>query len=159
MSKPVAGIQYKRIVAPVDGSEASKRAAEQAIHIAKIDGASLTFLHVVEDIKEGGVISLREKFGDVSLVEAYKNARIEAANNVIDPLLKSAAGAGINAEKEIMIAGGESEAGAIIKHAEENKADLIVIGAKGYSKFERIFVGSVTSSIVNAAKCQVLIVR
>lgn len=158
MAKGGAGA-YKKIVAAVDGSPASIRAANQAIHIAKTDGAELAILHVVEDIKQGGVIGLRARYGDTDLVQAFKNVRTESADKIVTPIVKSAADAGVKAKKEILVDEGESEAGAITKYAERHGADLIVLGSTGRSKFERLLVGGVANKIVNAAKCQVLIVR
>jgi nucleotide-binding universal stress UspA family protein len=155
----VSSAAYKKIVAAVDGSPTSMRAANQAIHIAKMDGAELTVIHIIEDVKQGGAIGLRAKYGDIKLVEAFRNVRTESANKLLSPIIESAIDAGIKAKSEILVDEGESEAGAITRYAEKHGADLIVLGSKGRSKFERLLVGGVTGKIVNAAKCQVLIVR
>ena len=45
----------------------------------------------------------------------------------------------------------------IIKEAKKN--DLIVIGSKGSTALERIFLGSVTENVAHHASCPVMIVR
>ena len=45
----------------------------------------------------------------------------------------------------------------IIKEAEKN--DLIVIGSKGSTALERMFVGSVIENVAHHASCLVMIVR
>ena len=52
-----------------------------AIHLAKVDNAKVTALNVIEDIKQGGAIGLQAKYGKVSIVEAFKNARRDSAKN------------------------------------------------------------------------------
>lgn len=47
----------------------------------------------------------------------------------------------------------------IIKIADAENIDLIVIGSTGKSKLERIFVGSVAQGVISNAKCSVLLVR
>ena len=47
----------------------------------------------------------------------------------------------------------------ILEVAEEEGADLIVIGSSGKSGFDRFILGSVSDKVVNAAKCPVLVVH
>ena len=47
----------------------------------------------------------------------------------------------------------------IVETAEEINADMIVIGSHGYKKWERLLLGSVSSSVVHHAPCSVMVVR
>lgn len=47
----------------------------------------------------------------------------------------------------------------IVETAEETKTDLIVVGSHGYSRWERLLLGSVSQSVVQHAPCSVLVVR
>ena len=47
----------------------------------------------------------------------------------------------------------------IVETAEEWLADLIVVGSHGYSRWERLLLGSVSDSVVHHAPCSVLVVR
>ncbi len=47
----------------------------------------------------------------------------------------------------------------IVETAEEIGADLIILGSHGYKRWERLLLGSVSSSVVNHAHCSVLVVR
>jgi nucleotide-binding universal stress UspA family protein len=47
----------------------------------------------------------------------------------------------------------------IAHYAKEWKADLIVVGASDKSRLERLFVGSVSRSVVEHAPCSVLVVK
>ena len=47
----------------------------------------------------------------------------------------------------------------IVEMAEQISADLIVMGSHGYNRWERLLLGSVSSSVVHHAPCSVLVVR
>ncbi|MEM4971782.1 MAG: universal stress protein, partial [Sulfolobales archaeon] len=47
----------------------------------------------------------------------------------------------------------------IVKVAEENKADLIVVGSRGLSTFRRLILGSVSRRVINKSKIPVLVVK
>ncbi|MGD9561165.1 MAG: universal stress protein [Pyrinomonadaceae bacterium] len=47
----------------------------------------------------------------------------------------------------------------IVETAEEWEATLIVVGSHGYSRWERLLLGSVSNSVVHHAPCSVLVVR
>lgn len=47
----------------------------------------------------------------------------------------------------------------IVDDAKQFGADLIVVGSHGYGFLERIFLGSVSNSVVHHAHCSVLVVR
>ena len=47
----------------------------------------------------------------------------------------------------------------IVETAEATHPDIIVLGSHGYSRWERLLLGSVSDSVVHHAPCSVLIVR
>lgn len=47
----------------------------------------------------------------------------------------------------------------IVETAEQIGVDLIILGSHGYSRWERLLLGSVSDSVVHHAHCSVLIVR
>ena len=47
----------------------------------------------------------------------------------------------------------------IVKHIEANRDDLLVIGSRDLTKSERLYLGSVSESLLRHAPCSVLIVR
>jgi nucleotide-binding universal stress UspA family protein len=48
---------------------------------------------------------------------------------------------------------------AILRHAEENEVDLIVVGTAGRTGLKRMLLGSVAETVVRQAPCSVLVVR
>ena len=157
MSTPVV---IKKILVPVDGSDLSFKAAAYAIHLAKADNAEVMALNVVEDIKQGGAIGLQAKYGNVSLVDAFRKARKESAEQWMNKISQDAKSQGVNFKKEIIDDEDvSSEAGVITKFAQQNNFDLIVIGSKGRSNLEKFLMGGVTNRVVNSAQIPVLVVR
>jgi nucleotide-binding universal stress UspA family protein len=157
MSTPIV---IKKILVPVDGSDLSFKAAAYAIHLAKADNAEVMVLNVVEDIKQGGAIGLQAKYGNVSLVDAFRKARKESAEQWMNKISQDAKSQGVNFKKEIIDDEDvSSEAGVITKFAQQNNFDLIVIGSKGRSKLEKFLMGGVTNRVVNSAQIPVLVVR
>jgi len=47
----------------------------------------------------------------------------------------------------------------IVKHVERDHADLLVIGSRELTKSERLYLGSVSESLLRHAPCSILIVR
>jgi nucleotide-binding universal stress UspA family protein len=157
MSAPIV---LKKILVPIDGSDLSFRAAEYAVHLARTEKAEVTALNVVEDIKQGGAIGLQAKYGNVSLVDAFRKVRKDSAEKWIDKIREVAYSQGVAFKGEIVDDEDiTSESGVITEYAQKNNFDLIVIGSKGRSKLERLLMGGVTNSVVNNAKTSVLVVR
>ncbi|HET7643180.1 MAG TPA: universal stress protein [Nitrososphaeraceae archaeon] len=150
---------FKKILFAFDGSNASTKAVKYAIHLALLENSDLIFIHVIENIKQGGVIGLRAKYGDMKLVNAYTKTRIKNAQEWIKPIEKSAKDKGIKTRVEILEDDSNSLIGFLITFAEKNKVDLIVIGTRGISKFKRLLMGSVASGIVHHSKCPVLLIK
>lgn len=153
-------IVIKKILVPIDGSDLSFKAAAYAIHLAKVDNAKVTGLNVIEDIKQGGAIGLQAKYGNVSIVEAFKTVRRDSAQQWMSKIEKEAKSQGVPFRGEIVDdTDSSSEAGVITDYAQRNDFDLIVIGSKGRSKLKRLLTGGVSSAVVNSARIPVLVVR
>ena len=153
-------VAIKKILVPVDGSDLSFKAAQYAIHLAKVDNAEITTLNVVEDIKQGGAIGLQAKYGNVSLVDAFRKVRKDSAEQWMNKISQEAKSQGVTFKSEIIDdEDATSEAGVITGYAEQHNFDLIVIGSKGRSRLGRLITGGVTNAVVNSAKTPVLVVR
>jgi nucleotide-binding universal stress UspA family protein len=157
LSSSVSSI--KKILVPVDGSSASVKALQYAIHLAELEArdAELIALHVLEDIKQGGAIGLQAKYGNVRLVEGFKKARREAALEWLKQIEEAAKKKGIRFKSEIL--DGDSKVETIIDYANENSVDLIVIGSRGLTGLKRLLLGSVANAVVSNAPCPVMVVR
>ncbi|MEM2759279.1 MAG: universal stress protein [Nitrososphaerales archaeon] len=151
-------LKIKKILLAMDGSEASFNASKYAIHLAKIEGAELILLHVLENIKQGGVIGLRARYGDIKIVKGYLQYSEKLAKQWMNKVEEVASSNGVHLKKEVIL-DQSSKAEEILQYAEKNKVDIIVIGTKGLTTFKKLIIGSVANAIVGNAKCPVLVVK
>lgn len=91
--------------------------------------------------------------------ELEKTARENAAKIVADAAEKLRAfteGVGAGVSTDVLFGSPDSR---IVETAEDWGADLIVVGSHGYSRWERLLLGSVSDSVIHHAPCSVLVVR
>lgn len=134
----------KSIVLAYDGSGAAKRALERTAELA--DGAAVTVVSAVHVLPAMGRAMAAI---DQDEVEERRGELEEAAS-----FLKSK---GITPQTVELRAPDVGEA--VVDHAKEGGADLIVVGSSDKSVAERIMLGSVSSKVVHEAPCDVLVVR
>lgn len=151
-------MSIKKILVPIDGSETSFKAANYAVNLAKMAAAELIPLNIIEDVKQGGAIGLQAKYGNVSIVEAFKKTRKQTAEEWLRKIENAAEKLGVKAKSTILDSEGKNEKKLIIEYARKNGIDLIVIGSKGRSRFKGPWVGGFTSSILHQTSIPVLVV-
>jgi nucleotide-binding universal stress UspA family protein len=95
-------------------------------------------MHVVEDVKQGDVIGLRTKYGDIKMVEGFGRAKEQSAQEFIQPIKEQAKKAGLNIKTEIIAAQGRSVIKAIVNYTKRNNIDLIVMGGGDLSKIHLV---------------------
>jgi nucleotide-binding universal stress UspA family protein len=148
-----------KILVPIDGSKSSMRAASAVIELARRYGSvEVIALHVV-DINP--TFRLFAKYG-FNYSEYEKDAREKARSGTVDwfsEIKQNAESHNIRFRSEVTDNSSASVVGEIVKFAEKEKVDLIVIGTKGQSEFEKLLLGSVTSGVSVYAPCSVLIVK
>ncbi len=136
--------RIKKILVPLDGSENSSRGLDKAIYLAKEHEAGLYFIHVVHHVpkKEGEII--KEKGMPLDTPTFMLEAEMLAKKNSIVS----------NGRVLLGDAGHE-----IVEYADTHDIDLIVIGARGLSTFKKIFLGSVSSYVMQKARTAVMVVK
>jgi nucleotide-binding universal stress UspA family protein len=137
---------FRRILLAYDGSTAAAKAAELALDLAVRYSAQLLVVGVARP----------PEFGDDVETEAVIENSRAYHERLLGPLRQRAAVAGVDASFAVKV-GHPTEQ--IIAEAERAHADLIVIGHRGKTLFERIRLGSVSKQVVQYAECPVLVVR
>jgi nucleotide-binding universal stress UspA family protein len=144
---------FTRIVVGTDGSETAGEAVRQAVDLAKMAGAQLSIVSAYAPLSERQV--KEEALAAPADVQHEIGPR-ENVNLVLNAAAASAKAEGI----EVQIHPVEGDpAEAILKVAEETKADLIVVGNKGMTGARRFLLGSVPNKVSHHAPCSVIIVR
>ena len=138
----------KKVLAPVDGSDCSKKALDMAIAIAKESHAKLTILEVIEEF--GPLPGFYDAApSDVDRVKWISEQRFEE----VHPLIEEE-----NVDWDRIVTEGYP-ADKICEIAETGNYDLIVLGSKGRSAFSRFLLGSISDRVVHHAHCSVCIVK
>jgi nucleotide-binding universal stress UspA family protein len=144
-------IEIRRILCPVDFSDSSRRAVDQAMAIARWYGASVTALHVFPmppvAASPTGPIML-----EPVLLTAEMRQQLLAS---VRQMLATEAAPGVATDA---VLGEGAPAAGILDQATRMNADLIVIGTHGRSGFDRVLLGSVTEKVLRKATCPVLTV-
>jgi nucleotide-binding universal stress UspA family protein len=139
-----ARMRFQRIFCGVDFSPGSLAAFRAAIETARLHSGVLHLFHAIE--------ARPAVPGDVMLTI------VERANAAMAQLIESEQAAldGLPLTTEVTSGRAFVE---IIERASEWQADLIVIGAKGITSLEEVFVGGTAEAVTRAGPCSVLIVR
>jgi len=177
----------KRILVAVDGSSQARKALSEASKIAVCFGATLEIVHVLmhrrpseefqrmaeiehllpripqERLPDTGVqpgtvflgpfatpAAARRRVDDLALIEALGETVLEDAR-------ERAEEAGVRNVHVATLDGDEAEA--VVEHAEQTGADLIVAGSRGLGRLKGLVLGSVSRKIATHAKMSVLIAR
>jgi nucleotide-binding universal stress UspA family protein len=145
---------YERILVPVDGSATSNAGLIEATKLAKLTGARVRLLHVIDDMPfmmaAGGfgamtvdVLDSLKTAGEAILQEA--RARVETSGVVVSSVLLDSNGGRLCDQ--------------VIEQADSWGADLLVLGTHGRRGVRRMLLGSDAEQIVRTATIPVLLVR
>jgi nucleotide-binding universal stress UspA family protein len=144
---------FSRIVVGTDGSETAKQAVREATQLAKQTGASLDIVSAYDPVPPSRL--REERLEAPTDIEHAVNPQ-EDVNAILAEAQSEVGGSGV--EVRIFPRQGEP-ADAILDVAEEQDADLIVVGNKGMTGAKRFLLGSVPNKVSHHAPCSVLIVR
>jgi nucleotide-binding universal stress UspA family protein len=142
---------YKRILIATDGSDRSKKAAEEGVELAKALGAQVVALNVVNEVVVASAV--RQLGADRKEVESKLKT---AGQKAVDEIKKMGDAAGVKVDTVIRIG---APANDVIDVAGAEKADLIVMGSHGESGASKLLIGSVVQKVLYWATIPVLVVR
>jgi nucleotide-binding universal stress UspA family protein len=144
---------FNRIVVGTDGSETAEEAVKTAVELAKVSKAKLEIVSAYEPVPQQRLKDEGEGIsGDVSHAV---NPRED-----VQFVLDKAAAVAKKAKVDVVTHPREGDpADAILDVAEENDADLVMVGNKGMTGARRFLLGSVPNKISHHAPCDVWIVK
>jgi nucleotide-binding universal stress UspA family protein len=144
---------FNRIVVGTDGSETATDAVKTAVELAKISKAKLEIVSAYEPVPQQ---RLKEEGEGISGDVAYAVNPREDVNFILE---KAAAEAKKSKVDVVTHAREGDPADAILDVAEENNADLVLVGNKGMTGARRFLLGSVPNKISHHSPCDVWIVK
>ncbi len=145
---------FKNILIPTDGSELSQRAVRIAVDLAKLHQARITGVHVIPDYHL--LIAYEGAFDPVTEERIEEEAKTRA-DNYLAFVRKSAAAAGVPCDTACETS--DHPYDAILKTAESQGCDLIVMTSHGRKGLAAVLLGSETRKVLTHARIPVLIVR
>lgn len=146
-------LQLRRILLPTDFSGCANYALPYAAAIARAVKATVICVNVVEPIVPA--------VGYTGMVEAMPIAEMseqmeDSAERELPDVMSCEELRGLKVEEVI----GHGDAAAeIVRVAEEQNVDLIVISSHGRTGLGRIIFGSTAEAVVRHARCPVLVVK
>ncbi len=144
---------YRHLLVPTDGSSASEVAVRHAMALAKDQGARVTGLHVI--------LPFHVFAYDVEMVESTQStymAQAQArAGRYLAAIDKAAKELGVDCE--MLTVAAEHPYDAIIRTAEAQRCDLIVMSSHGRSGVRAMLLGSETQKVLTHSSLPVLVLR
>lgn len=137
---------YDVILVPTDGSEASRRAAEEAFRIARETGATVHAVYVIDESASSLLLSDRPM---ADLLEALT----EKGEDAVEAIADHADGVEVVTD----VIRGMRIHEAILDYAADHGADLVAMGTHGRQGIEHL-LGSTTERVTAQSSIPVLVV-
>lgn len=143
-----------RILIATDGSRYSNMAVDYGVTMAKKLGYDIIGLYVI-NMKSLEIYAL-EHHDNISGYEAENERLKKEGETALGHMSSRCAEQGVKVSTSIA-RGYPAED--ILKLAESEKVDMIIVGNLGKTNLEYMFMGSVSETVVKRAPCPVLVVR
>jgi nucleotide-binding universal stress UspA family protein len=140
------GSPFRKLLVGFDGSAQAEKAAETAISLARATDAHVTLFAVARPPEPATSVEVHAMLDDAR--EHFQQAFLK--------FQEKAKGQGVALETEIGIG---HPAEQIIRKAEASHADLILLGRRGMSRFEKWILGSISERVLRYAHCPVMVIR
>ena len=137
---------FPRILFAHDGGMLAERALVYLEHVARVEQAEVTVLHVYQ---------LPERYATVEGYEALRAQYEVIGNEIVDDAVAQLQEREVNARG--LVLPGDS-ARVILETAVQEEVSLIVIGTRGPANMAELVLGSVSVEVLRHAPCPVLVV-
>ena len=141
---------YKKMLVPLDGSELAEVVFDYAKELAGRLDLDLTLLNVVET-SEGSLPPMNRAYIEGAVETVQRNSVQLQEKTRTEPASKA-----VKAQCELVVGHPAEE---ILRYADENSIDLILMATHGRSGVKRWALGSVADKVLRASKVPVWLVR
>jgi len=161
-------IDVKKILFATDLSETARHAVKYACSIGNKYDAQVHTIHVVPDVLDeyssGTGIDLsgsvdKKKWNEFNQknIETAKAAIRERMRITSQKVLKEIPHCPLSEDRTIVLAG--NPVNEIVRTAQDQNFDLIIMGTHGHGQFEEMMLGSTASGVILKSKVPVLVAR
>lgn len=142
--------RYNRIFAALDGGSTQEAVVRRALSIAHDNNAEVLFGHVIDSVpyEANGI--------DFAALSEEVRLRIEEE---LETLLSRARADESIPSVDVRVRAGRVAETLIDSLIKPYDPDLVICGVRGLSNIKYAFVGSVSTSLIRNATCDVLVVR
>jgi nucleotide-binding universal stress UspA family protein len=140
---------FQKILVPVDGSDFSIKAVENAVAIAEKFNSTVDLLAVIEIPTDKNVV--------VSEVGIVPGLVVDTLNAETEELFAKLKSQYPNVTLNTLIRSGHP-AREIVEES-QNGYDLIIIGSRGLGEIKGFLMGSVSDRVSHHAKCSVMLIH
>lgn len=151
VKRVIFDMMFQNILVPVDLSTHSTRAFKTALDIAKKYNSKLTLLTCLE------IDTWHHLYFDSRASAAIVKKQSKDVKKHFEKLESLANKNDVSVQSKILTS--ESAANDIVRFAKSKKCDLIVIGSRSKTGFDKWLLGSVANGVSQKANCPVLIVK
>jgi nucleotide-binding universal stress UspA family protein len=148
---PDAKIDLQKILCPVDFSEPSRRALENAIHLARHFNISLDVIHIVQP--------LSSIYRLVSRIPSFNDLQEEwtkQSENKFRTFLTEFSCHNVSQNHSILYGEPHHE---ILNYVRKNKIDLVIMGSVGSTGLFKTQIGTVAEKVVREIPCSTIMVK
>ncbi len=142
-------VEIKKILFPVDFTASSDKVLPYVKLMADKLGSKIFLVHVVRGAEEFAGFEM-----GAAWYSSFEKELIDGAEKAMARFVEENA---LNDASTTVIVGSAGEE--IVKFAEENGIDMVIMGTHGRKGLEKIMFGSVAAEVVKKAKCPVLTVN
>lgn len=143
---------YKKILVPVDGSQASFDAIQHAINIAKMNDGRIDLIHVVNIMNQ---VQVCPQFQTSYLSEDYLESFGTVANEILAEAISKIPKPLIG--QVAMRSGNPRES--LKDFIEHNRYDLVIVGSRGLGALPGLLLGSVSQFLVKHVECPIMVIK
>ena len=147
---------YQHLVVAVDGSRTSMQALTHAAKLASLSGAKLTLVNIANPTE---YMALAPEFLQH---ESYESAALAQGTEVLDYAEKTAREAGVaDVARHLAITskGARDMAQQLVDYAQQQQADLLVLGTHGRTGLMHLLMGSFAETVMRQSTLPLLILR
>jgi len=145
----------KTLLVPLDFSDITDLLVEKAVELARLSGAKIILLHIVEPVANyvpvGATMDVIAAVPPITRSNEGVAGHEKHLNTLAQPLRAS----GLEVEGISLVGLAVDD---IVDQATKRKADFIILGSHGHGALYHLFSGSVVTGVLQRAACPVIVV-
>lgn len=145
---------YSRLLVPIDGSSTANLALEHAAVLARMSGATVVLLHVIEETKHCSGFETAKVY-----IEEIRPGFLAAGQALLDHAATALQQDGIAVETVLLESQDARVSELISRQVEASRCDMVILGTHGRRGVDRFLLGSDAEQVARIAPVPVMLVR